>query len=114
MENIIYIELRVRGFHVDVGVVMKRNRTKEGVQEKKQLEIDFVANKGSKRYYIQSAFSLPDDEKRMQEKASLINVGDSFKKIIIVKDIIKPWNDDDGILTMSIFDFLLNENSLDL
>ena len=114
MENIIYNELRVRGFHVDVGVVMKRNRTKEGVQEKKQLEIDFVANKGSKRYYIQSAFSLPDDEKRMQEKASLINVGDSFKKIIIVKDIIKPWNDDDGILTMSIFDFLLNENSLDL
>ena len=114
MENIIYNELRVLGFHVDVGVVMKRNRTKEGVQEKKQLEIDFVANKGSKRYYIQSAFSIPDDEKRMQEKASLINVGDSFKKIIIVKDIIKPWNDDDGILTMSIFDFLLNENSLDL
>ena len=69
MENIIYNELRVRGFHVDVGVVMKRNRTKEGVQEKKQLEIDFVANKGSKRYYIQSAFSLPDDEKRMQEKS---------------------------------------------
>ena len=95
-------------------MVMKRNRTKEGVQEKKQLEIDFVANKGSKRYYIQSAFSFPDDEKRMQQEASLINVGDSFKKIIIVKDIIKPWNDDDGILTMSIFDFLLNENSLDL
>ena len=84
------------------------------MQEKKQLEIDFVANKGSKRYYIQSAFCIPDDEKRMQETASLINVGDSFKKIIIVKDIIKPWNDDDGILTMSIFDFLLNENSLDL
>jgi hypothetical protein len=114
MENVIYNELRVRGFKVDVGVVVKRNRTKDGVQEKRQLEIDFVANMGSKRYYIQSAFSLPDDEKRIQEKASLINVNDSFKKIIIVKDIIKPWHDDDGILTMSIYDFLLNEHSLDI
>ncbi len=114
MENIIYNELRVRGCRVDVGVVIKRNRTEEGVQEKKQLEIDFVANTGSKRFYIQSAFSLPDDEKRAQEKASLINVHDSFKKIIIVKDVIKPWHDDDGILTMSIYDFLLNENSLDI
>jgi hypothetical protein len=114
MENIIYNELRVRGFQVDVGVVVKRNRTKEGVLEKKQLEIDFVANMGSKRYYIQSAFSLPDDEKRAQEKASLINVNDSFKKIIIVKDIIKPMYDYDGILTMSIYDFLLNEHSLDI
>lgn len=114
MENIIYNELRVRGYLVDVGVVVKRDRTKEGVQEKKQLEIDFVANMGSKRYYIQSAFSLPDDEKRKQEKASLLNVKDSFKKIIIVKDVVKPWHDDDGILTMSIYDFLLNEHSLDL
>ena len=114
MENIIYNELRVRGCRVDVGVVIKRNRTEEGVQEKKQLEIDFVANVGSKRYYIQSAYSLPDDEKRVQEKASLINVNDSFKKIIIVKDVIKPWHDDDGILTMSIYDFLLNEHSLDI
>ncbi|MCM1179885.1 MAG: ATP-binding protein [Clostridium sp.] len=113
MENIIYNELRVRGYQVDVGVVVKRDRTDEGVQEKKQLEIDFVANMGSKRYYIQSAFSLPDDEKRAQEKASLTNVNDSFKKIIIVKDVIKPWYDDDGILTMSIYDFLLNEHSLD-
>ena len=84
MENIIYNELRVRGYRVDVGVVVKRSRTAEGVQEKKQLEIDFVANMGSKRYYIQSAFSLPEAEKRAQEKASLINVNDSFKKIIIV------------------------------
>lgn len=114
MENIIYNELRVRGCRVDVGVIAKRNRTEEGVQKKRQLEIDFVANKGSKRYYIQSAFSLPDDEKRAQEKASLINVHDSFKKIIIVKDVIKPWYDDDGILTMSIYDFLLNEHSLDI
>ena len=109
IENVIYNELRLRGFCVDVGMVEART-----AKERKQLEVDFVANMADRRYYIQSAFSLPDDEKRMQEKASLINVGDSFKKIIIVKDIIKPWNDDDGILTMSIFDFLLNENSLDL
>ena len=114
MENIIYNELRVRGFSVDVGVVMKRKRTKAGVQEKKQLEIDFIANQGSRRYYIQSAFSIPDEEKREQEKASLINVGDSFKKIIIVKDVIKPWHDDDGILTISLYDFLLDEKSLEL
>lgn len=113
MENIIYNELRLRGFQVDVGIVDKRVRTKQGVQQRQQLEIDFVANKGSKRYYLQSAFILPDDTKREQEKASLLNVGDSFKKIILVKDIIKPWNDEDGILTMSIFDFLLNENSLE-
>ena len=114
MENIIYNELRVRGFSVDVGVVMKRKRTKAGVQEKKQLEIDFIANQGSRRYYIQSAFSIPDKEKREQEKASLINVGDSFKKIIIVKDVVKPWHDDDGILTISLYDFLLDEKSLEL
>lgn len=114
MENIIYNELRVRGFSVDLGVVMKRKRTKAGVQEKKQLEIDFIANQGSRRYYIQSAFSIPDEEKREQEKASLINVGDSFKKIIIVKDVVKPWHDDDGILTISLYDFLLDEKSLEL
>lgn len=114
MENIIYNELRVRGFSVDVGVVMKRKRTKAGVQEKKQLEIDFIANQGSRRYYIQSAFSIPDEEKREQEKASLINIGDSFKKIIIVKDVVKPWHDDDGILTISLYDFLLDEKSLEL
>ena len=114
MENIIYNELRVRGFSVDVGVVMKRKRTKAGVQEKKQLEIDFIANQGSRRYYIQSAFSIPDEEKREQEKASLINVGDSFKKIIIVKDVVKPWHDEDGILTISLYDFLLDEKSLEL
>ena len=114
MENIIYNELRVRGFSVDVGVVMKRKRTKAGVQEKKQLEIDFIANQGSRRYYIQSAFSIPDEEKREQEKSSLINVGDSFKKIIIVKDVVKPWHDDDGILTISLYDFLLDEKSLEL
>lgn len=113
MENIIYNELRLRGFQVDVGVVLKNRRIKEDVQEKKQLEVDFVANKGSKRYYIQSAFSLYDDEKRDKEKASLISIGDSFKKIIIVKDVIHPWYDDDGILTIGLFDFLLNKNIID-
>ncbi len=114
MENIIYNELRLRGFQVDVGVVQKRSRNKEGGQEKKQLEIDFVANLGSKRYYIQSAFSLPDQEKEEQEKTSLLNVNDSFKKIIIVKDVIKAKHDENGIVTMSIFDFLLQENSLEI
>jgi len=114
MENIIYNELRIRGFSVDVGVVMKRNRTEAGVQEKKQLEIDFIANQGSRRYYIQSAFGIPNEEKREQEKVSLINVGDSFKKIIIVKDVVKPWHDEDGILTISLYDFLLDEKSLEL
>ena len=114
MENIIYNELRIRGYQVDVGVVVKRGRTEAGVQEKKQLEIDFVANMGSKRYYIQSAFSMPNDEKIAQEKASLINVNDSFKKIVIVKDVVKPFHDENGILTMSIYDFLLDEHSLEL
>lgn len=114
MENIIYNELRMRGFQVDVGVVQKRERTEEGTSIKKQLEIDFIANQGSKRYYIQSAYSIPDTEKMKQEKASLINVADSFKKIIIVKDVINVRHDEDGITIMSAYDFLLMDNSLDL
>lgn len=114
MENIIYNELRMRGFQVDVGVVQKRSRNEDGRQEKKQLEIDFVANLGSRRYYIQSAFSIPDKEKEEQEKASLLNVNDSFKKIVIVKDVVKVKHDENGITTMSIYDFLLQENSLEL
>lgn len=114
MENVIYNELRIRGFQVDVGVVQKRTRNEEGKQEKKQLEIDFIANLGSRRYYIQSAFRLPDEEKVKQEKASLINVNDSFKKIIIVKDVMNVQRDESGITTMSIYDFLLNENSLEM
>ena len=113
MENIVYNELRIRGYQVDVGMVQKRSVTEEGIQKKNQLEIDFVANLGSKRYYIQSAFSLPDEEKVKQEKASLLSVNDSFKKIIIVKDVIKVQRDEYGITTMSIYDFLLNENSLE-
>ena len=114
MENIIYNELRSRGYTVDVGVVEKRGTDEKGKEYKKQLEIDFVANFGSKRYYIQSAFSMPTEEKRIQEKASLVNVKDSFKKIIVVKDVVKVTRDEDGITTMSIYDFLLKENSLEL
>lgn len=114
MENVIYNELRSRGYNVDVGVVEKREINEEGKNEKKQLEIDFVANLGSKRYYIQSAFSMPTEEKRIQEKASLVNVNDSFKKIIVVKDVVNITRDENGITTMSIYDFLLKENSLEL
>lgn len=114
MENIIYNELRSRGYTVDVGVVEKRGINEEGKDEKKQLEIDFVANMGSKRYYIQSAFSMPTEEKRNQEKASLLNVNDSFKKIIVVKDVVNVTRDEYGITTMSIYDFLLQDNSLEL
>ena len=114
MENIIYNELRIRGFHVDVGMVQKRNRNENQSQEKKQLEVDFVANLGSRRYYIQSAFHLPDAEKEKQEKDSLININDSFKKIIVVKDVVNVQHDQNGITTISVFDFLLNENSLEM
>lgn len=113
MENIIYNELRSRGYSVDVGVVEKRERDERGKEIKKQLEIDFIANLGSNRYYIQSAFSMPTEQKRIQEKASLVNVKDSFKKLILVKDVMKVSHDEDGIVTMSVYDFLLNENSLD-
>ena len=114
MENIIYNELKIRGYTVDVGVVQKRTKTDVGKQMRTQLEIDFVANKGSKRYYIQSAYSMPDTEKIKQEKASLTSVSDSFTKIIIVKDIVKVRHDEDGITIMNIYDFLLSDSSLDL
>ena len=114
MENIIYNELRYRGYSVDVGVVEKREYDLDGKQFRKSLEIDFVANLGSKRYYIQSAFSMSTLEKQIQEKASLLNVDDSFKKIIVVKDVINVTRDENGITSMSIYDFLLNEDSLEL
>lgn len=113
MENIIFNELRVRGYSVDVGIVDKREKI-DGHLTRKQLEIDFVATLGNRKYYIQSAFRLPDAEKIRQEKASLINVKDSFKKIIIVKDVINVSRDEDGITMMSIYEFLLKENSLEL
>ena len=113
MENIIYNELKYRGYMVDVGMVIKRESNKNK-DIKKQLEVDFIANLGNKRYYIQSAYSLPSIEKINQEKASLLNIDDSFKKIIIVKDRIKPFLDENGILTINLFDFLLDKHSLDL
>ena len=114
MENILYNELRARGFNVDVGVVPIRKTVSSGERERSQLEIDFIATLGSRKYYIQSAFSLPDAEKITQEKTPLLNVGDSFKKIIIVHDTLNIRRDDDGITTMNIYDFLLNEHSLDM
>ena len=113
MENIIYNELRLRGLKVDVGTLEQRSVDKEGKWTRKQLEVDFVANDGGKRYYIQSALSMPDDEKRRQEIASLQRIEDSFQKIIIVRDDITPWRDDNGILTVGLFDFLMNvDNNL--
>ena len=108
MENIIYIELRRRGFNVDVGVVEVRDKTGQ-----KKLEIDFVANRGNNRYYIQSALTIDSKEKREQEERSLINTNDFFRKIIIVKDNIKRWRDEKGIVIMGIVDFLLDFDSLD-
>ncbi len=112
MENIIYLELRRRGYNVDVGVIESKER-KENEFTYKQLEVDFIANKGNNKIYIQSAFSIPDEEKRKQEERPLLKINDSFKKIIIVKDYIKRSRNENGIITMSVFDFLLDPNSLD-
>lgn len=105
MENIIYNELRSRGYSVDVGMIEARTAT-----ERRQLEVDFVANKGDKRYYIQSAFALPNEEKREQELASLKRINDSFKKVIIMRDDISPYHDENGVLIMGLMDFLLGTN----
>lgn len=114
MENIIYNELKYRGYNVDVGMIELQERDVNGKRERKRLEVDFVANQGSKRYYIQSAFRMEDDDKVRQEKKSLVNIPDSFKKIIIVKDRMAIYHDNDGILRIGLFDFLLNPDSLDL
>lgn len=114
MENIIYNELRIRGFNVDVGVVPIVRRNEDGKQERVRLEIDFVSNKGSQKYYIQSAYQMLDEQKIKQEEASLRNVDDSFKKIIVVADNIIVRRNEAGITTMGIYDFLLKENSLEL
>ena len=113
MENVIYNELRRRGCKVDVGVVEQRFVDNDGKWQRKQLEVDFVVNEGNQRYYIQSALALPDDEKRKQEMGPLLRINDSFKKIIIVKDDIKPWRDENGILTMGLLDFLMKADSLE-
>ena len=114
MENVIYNELRMRGFSVDVGMVEIKEKQPDGTWQRKQLEIDFVANKGSRRYYIQSAFMLPDEQKQQQEERPLLRVNDSFKKIIVVRDNIILRRDDNGLVTMGLRQFLLDENSLDL
>lgn len=112
MENVIFDELRARGFSVDVGTVEKRTKV-NGRDERQSLEVDFVANLGYRRYYIQSAFRMDDDAKREQEKRSLREIDDSFRKIVIVRDTVRPYMDDDGILIMGLFDFLLDPRSLD-
>ncbi len=114
MENIIYNELLVRGFNVDVGVVERSERDESGKTMRKKLEVDFVCNRGNQRYYIQSAFAIPDNDKMQQEQKSLVHIGDSFKKIIVVKDRIKLWRNEEGIVIMGIMDFLLDPNSLEL
>lgn len=114
MENLIYNELLVRGFNVDVGIVEHFERNADGKNIRKRLEVDFVCNQGNRRYYIQSAFSIPDREKMQQEQNSLVHINDSFKKIIVVKDRTKLWRNEEGIVIMDIMEFLLNPNSLDL
>ena len=113
MENVIYNELRMRGYSVDVGVIPIAEKDKSGKVIRKQLEVDFVCNLGSARYYIQSAYSLPDEAKRIQEIRPFRKIDDSFKKIVITKDIVQPHYDDYGILTMNIYDFLLDSTSLE-
>ena len=114
MENIIYNELRVREFDIDVGIVGVITRLEEGKSKREQYEVDFVANRGSRRYYIQSAFAIPDEAKREQETRPLIKIQDSFKKIVVVREDIEPWHDDNGILYIGIEQFLLDETAMDL
>ena len=113
MENVIYNELFVRDFDIDVGVVEYNYRDEDKKSRRVQLEVDFVANKGSKRYYVQSALSVEDESKRLQEINSLVRVSDSFKKIVVVRDNIMPWHDENGILYIGIEDFLLDPESLE-
>ena len=114
MENVLYNELKMRGFHVDVGVVPISDRKENGKVVHRQLEVDFVCNLGFKRYYVQSAYSMPTEEKLRQEKRPLRKIDDSFKKIIVTKDIVPALYDEDGVLTVNIYDFLLNPHSLEI
>lgn len=114
MENVIYNELLVRGYNVDVGVVEINEENKEGKKIRKQIEVDFVCNQGSKRYYVQSAFAIPDKEKMRQEQRPFNYIQDSFKKIIVIRENIKLWRNEEGTVIMGIEEFLLNKNSLDL
>lgn len=114
LENIIYNELRLRGYNVDIGLVVANEVNELGKNIRKHLEIDFVCNKGSKRYYIQSAYAMPDELKLRQEQRPLLMTGDGFKKIIITKDALAPLYNENGILTMNVFDFLLDYDSLNI
>ena len=113
MENVIYNELRMRGYNVDVGVVPIAEKVKNGSVSRRQLEVDFVCNLGSNRIYIQSAYSIPDEEKREQEIRSFRKIDDWFRKIIVTRDTAKPWYDENGILTVNIYDFLLDRTILE-
>ncbi len=113
MENLIYNELVSRGYSVDIGVIDTYEKNKEKVTIRKEYEVDFVCNKGNKRYYIQSAYSLPSEEKINQEQKSLLSIKDNYRKIIIVNDKAKPWYNDKGILIIGLEDFLLNEDAID-
>lgn len=114
LENVIYNELLIRGFNVDVGVVSRQVRTNDGSRVRRNYEVDFVCNQGSRRYYIQSAYKMIDDEKVRQEENSLRNIDDSFKKIIILGESTPVLRNEYGITIISIYDFLLNENALEL
>lgn len=113
MENVIYNELRMRGYSVNVGVIPIAEKDKDGKVTRKQLEVDFVCTMESVRYYIQSAYSLPDETKRIQEIRPFRRIDDSFKKIVITKDVVQPNYDEYGILTINIYDFLLNPDCLE-
>jgi len=113
MENVIYNELRMRGYSVDVGVVPIAEKKQSGKVTRKQLEVDFVCNLGSSRYYIQSAYTLPDEANRTQEIRPFRKIDDSFKKIIITKDIVPTHYNEYGILTVNIYDFLLDPKCLE-
>lgn len=114
MENIIHNELKIRGYSVDVGVVEINGKDGKGNGSRRQLEVDFVANQGSRRYYIQSALHTASPEKAEQERRPLRHIPDFFRKIIVVRDNIMPRRDEQGILTIGVRRFLLDENSLDL
>ena len=114
MENIIFNELKSRGYGVDVGIVETRPVDASGKRQRVTLEIDFIAHEGSRKYYIQSAFALPDEDKKAQEERALLAVDDSFKKIVIVAQPIKVRRDERGIMTLGIYDFLLQQDSLEL
>lgn len=114
MDNVIYNELRMREYHVDVGNLTVVEQTKDGRKAKKQSEVDFICRKGSKKYYIQSAYVLDSEEKKAQEIRPFLKIHDSFKKIIITSNTPKPVYSEEGILMMNVYDFLLNPQSLDI